>query len=419
MIEYVVVKIFMKEGRFMTIVERFMEYVKIDTQSDENIVSCPSTPNQKVLGKLLVEHMKEVGLVDAHMDEHGYIYGWLPATSGLEDKEVIGLISHMDTAPSCSGKNVNPHIVRNYDGRDIILNEEKNIVMKRELFPNLEEYINQDLIVTDGTTLLGADDKAGIVEILGAIEKLQSTRKKHGKIAVAFTPDEEIGRGADLFDIKKFGADYAYTVDGGKLGELEYENFNAASALVTINGVNIHPGEAKNKMKNANLIAMEFNRLLPECEVPAHTEEYEGFYHLCSMCGSEEKATLDYIVRDHDKVKFEKRKEFMVKAASFINEKYGEDTVVLEIKDSYYNMKEMIEKRMDIVEKAKEAFVKCGIEPIVVPIRGGTDGARLSFEGLLCPNLSTGGINFHGRNEFIPVNAMEKMVEVITCLLEC
>ncbi|MDD6573188.1 MAG: peptidase T, partial [Thermoflexaceae bacterium] len=365
----------------MTVLERFFNYITMDTQSDENCNNCPSTEKQKELATVLVEEMKQIGLTGCHMDEKGYVYGWCEATKGLEMRAPIGLISHMDTAPSFCGTGVRPQIIKNYDGNDILLNSEKNIVMSVSDFPNLLNYKGEDLIVTDGTTLLGADDKAGIAEILTALEEIIKSGVPHGRICVAFTPDEEIGRGADYFDIKKFGAEYAYTVDGGALGELEYENFNAAGADIIVHGVNIHPGDAKNKMKNASLIAMEFNGMLPQAEIPAHTEGYEGFYHLCAMEGNEETAKLHYIIRDHDRQKFEKRKELFTKSVEFLNIKYGRDTVVCEMKDSYYNMKEKIEPRMDIIERAAEAFEKCKVSPKVVPIRGGTDGARLSYEG--------------------------------------
>lgn len=397
----------------MTASERLLKYVVIDTQSDEESSTCPSTDRQKNLGRILVEEMKQLGFTGCHMDENGYVYGWCEATAGCEEEPAIGLIAHMDTAPAFNGTNVSPRIIKNYDGSDIILNTGKNIVMSAEQFPNLKNYEGEDLIVTDGTTLLGADDKAGIAEILTAIEEIMKENIPHGRICIGFTPDEEIGRGADLFDIKKFGADYAYTVDGGPLGELEYENFNAAGAKVFIQGVNIHPGDAKEKMKNASLIAMEFNGMLPAAEIPAHTEGYEGFFHLCDMEGSEEQARLNYIIRDHDRQKFEKRKIFFRSIETFLNEKYGEGTVICEVKDSYYNMREKIETKMEIVERAKEAFEKCGVVPKIVPIRGGTDGARLSYEGLLCPNLSTGGNNFHGKYEFISIQSMDKMTEVL------
>ncbi|XOQ48582.1 MAG: peptidase T [Eubacteriales bacterium] len=394
--------------------ERLLKYVTFDTTSDENATEdrCPSTDNQKLLAKALVEEMKALGISDAEMDINGYVYGTLPANCG-EKTPVIGLIAHMDTSPSAKGAGINARIVKNYDGGDILLNKERNIVLSPAEFGSLADYKGKDLIVTDGTTLLGADDKAGIAEILTTIEQLQNGGIKHGKIAVAFTPDEEIGRGADKFDVKRFGADFAYTVDGGKLGEIEYENFNAASAVVTVNGVNIHPGDAKNRMKNAQLMAIEFNSMLPPSEIPACTEGYEGFHHLCHMEGDEEKAVLHYIIRDHDMDKFTEKKARFEKIAGYLNEKYGENTVELDLQDSYYNMKEKITPHMHIIDRAKKAMRDAGVEPEIVPIRGGTDGARLSFMGLPCPNLSTGGHNFHGRFEYIPVQAMDSMVEVL------
>lgn len=400
----------------MAVTKRFLKYVSIDTQSDEDSESCPSTDKQKNLGNLLAEEMKVMGLSDSHMDEHGYVYGFLDATTGCEKEPAIGLIAHMDTAPSFNGTGVKPRMIEKYDGNDICLNE--GIVMETATFPNLLDYVGEDLIVTDGTTLLGADDKAGIAEILTAVEEIIRENISHGKICIGFTPDEEIGRGADLFDIGKFGADFAYTVDGGAVGELEYENFNAAGGRVIVHGANIHPGEAKNKMKNASLIAMEFNGMLPASEIPAHTEGYEGFFHLCGMKGEEEHAELDYIIREHDRDKFEQKKKLFISVGAFLNEKYGEGTVETIVKDSYYNMKEKLEPRMDIVQRAQKAFEACDVVPKIVPIRGGTDGARLSYEGLLCPNLSTGGNNFHGKYEFISVRSMEKMVAVLKKLLE-
>ncbi|HEX2985708.1 MAG TPA: peptidase T [Caproiciproducens sp.] len=394
--------------------ERLLKYVTFDTTSneaaDESV--CPSTENQKLLAQALVEEMKSLGMDDARMDRYGYVYGTLPAN--CEDKvPVIGLIAHMDTSSSACGENIKPKIVKNYDGGDILLNEEKNIVMSPKQYGHLADYKGKDLIVTDGTTLLGADDKAGIAEILTAVEHLNAARIPHGKIPIAFTPDEEIGRGADRFDVSRFGAEFAYTVDGGKLGEIEYENFNAASATITINGINIHPGEAKNKMKNSLLIAMEFNSMLPASEIPACTEGYEGFQHLTRMEGDEERTELRYIIRDHDRAKFEAKKERFEKIAAYLNEKYGAGTVGLELKDSYYNMKEKIEPYMFLIDRAKNAMTDAGVTPEIVAIRGGTDGARLSFMGLPCPNLSTGGHNFHGRFEYIPVQSMDSMVDVL------
>lgn len=398
----------------MRVEERFLKYVTYHTTSNEESATVPSTDRQRIFGQALVKEMKELGISDAKMDENGYVFGSMNATKGRENDPVIGFISHMDTSPSMSGEQVSPKVIKNYEGGDIVLNHEKNLILKSEEFPHLNQYIGQDIIVTDGTTLLGADDKAGIAEILTFAEYiLEHEEISHGKIAIGFTPDEEIGRGADYFNVKEFGADYAYTVDGGQIGEIEYENFNAAGAKVKIQGVNIHPGDAKNKMKNSMLIAMEFHQMLPENENPAYTEGYEGFQHLCQFEGDEEHTVMDYIIRDHDMDKFKKKKHRFEKIAEYLNEKYGKDTIELIIKDSYYNMKKMIEPHMDIVEKAKEGMLKAGVEPNVVPIRGGTDGSRLSYMGLPCPNLSTGGHNFHGKYEYIPIQSMEKMVKVL------
>ncbi|WP_167958683.1 peptidase T [Anaerosporobacter faecicola] len=398
----------------MNITERFLHYVSFHTTSDPTSTSVPSTERQKVLGAALVEEMKKMGITDAMMDQYGYVYGTIEATKGYEEKPYIGLIAHMDTSDAISGENIQARIVKNYDGKDILLNKEKNIVMRTKEFAHLLDYVGQDLIVTDGTTLLGADDKAGIAEILTLAETLLSSDEiPHGRIRIGFTPDEEIGAGADHFDVENFNVDFAYTVDGGKLGELEYENFNAASAKVIVHGVNIHPGEAKNKMKNAILMGIEFNGMLPPHEIPACTEGYEGFEHLASITGNEEETTLEYIIRDHDMEKFQAKKAMFEKITAYLNDKHGEGTYELQIKDSYYNMKEKIANHMEIVDRAKQAMEKVGVEPIVVPIRGGTDGARLSYMGLPCPNLSTGGHNFHGRYEYIPVQSLEKMVQVL------
>lgn len=400
------------------VVEKFLNYVKIDTQSDESSMSFPTTEKQHNLAKLLVKELEEMGAEEITYDkEHCYVYASVPATKGLEDKPVLGFISHMDTSSAVTGENVKPRMIENYDGRDILLNEEKNIIMKVEDFPELSEYAEKRLIVTDGTTLLGADDKAGIAEIMAMAEYLLSHREiAHGKIRVGFTPDEEVGAGADYFDVKLFGADYAYTVDGGKLGELEYENFNAAGARVTFNGRSVHPGDAKNKMVNALLFAMEFQNMLPVFENPMYTEEYEGFYHLDSLQGSVEKASSEYIIRDHSKEKFEEKKKFFLRIGNYMNEKYGEGTVVIDMKDSYYNMKEIIEQHMHLIENAKAAMEENDVCPVVVPIRGGTDGARLSFMGLPCPNLCTGGHNFHGRFEYVCADSMEKIVDILLTL---
>lgn len=398
----------------MNVTERFLKYVSFHTTSDQASTTTPSTDNQKVLAAELVKEMKEMGIADAQMDQYGYVYGTIEATKGCEDMPYIGLIAHMDTSDAISGKDVKARIVKNYDGKDIVLNEEKNIIMRTKEFAHMADYVGQDLIVTDGTTLLGADDKAGIAEILTLAEKLvNGTDIPHGRIRIGFTPDEEIGAGADHFDVERFNVDFAYTVDGGKLGELEYENFNAAGAKVIVHGVNIHPGEAKNKMRNAILMAMEFNNMLPANEIPSCTEGYEGFQHICSISGNEEETVLEYIIRDHDKEKFNDKKEMFEKITAYLNGRYGAGTFELSIKDSYYNMKEKIVNHMEIVVRAEEAMKKVGVEPIIVPIRGGTDGARLSFMGLPCPNLSTGGHNFHGRYEYIPVQSMEKMVQIL------
>ena len=397
------------------VIEKFLNYVKIDTQSDENSTACPTTAKQHNLAKLLVKELEAMGADEITYDkEHCYVYATVPATKGCENRPVLGFIAHMDTAPAVTGENVKPRIIENYDGKDIVLNEEKNIVMKVSDFPELVEYTGKRLIVTDGTTLLGADDKAGIAEIMTMAEQLLSHKEiPHGKIRIGFTPDEEVGAGADHFDVKLFGADYAYTVDGGKLGELEYENFNAAGATVTFHGRSVHPGDAKNKMVNALLLAMEFQNMLPVFENPMYTEKYEGFYHLDLLSGSVEKAQAEYIIRDHDKDKFEQKKETFLRIGAYLNEKYGKDTVQIDMKDSYYNMREIIEQHMQLIENAKAAMEETGVNPIVVPIRGGTDGARLSYMGLPCPNLCTGGHNFHGRFEYICADSMEKIVEIL------
>ena len=397
------------------VIEKFLNYVKIDTQSDENSTACPTTAKQHNLAKLLVKELEAMGADEITYDkEHCYVYATVPATKGCENRPVLGFIAHMDTAPAVTGENVKPRIIENYDGKDIVLNEEKNIVMKVSDFPELVEYTGKRVIVTDGTTLLGADDKAGVAEIMTMAEQLLLSRDiPHGKIRIGFTPDEEVGAGADHFDVKLFGADYAYTVDGGKLGELEYENFNAAGAKVTFHGRSVHPGDAKNKMVNALLLAMEFQNMLPVFENPMYTEKYEGFYHLDLLSGSVEKAQAEYIIRDHDKDKFERKKETFLRIGAYLNEKYGKDTVQIDMKDSYYNMREIIEQHMQLIENAKAAMEETGVNPIVVPIRGGTDGARLSYMGLPCPNLCTGGHNFHGRFEYICADSMEKIVEIL------
>ena len=391
------------------VIDRFLRYVAFDTQSDEMSETCPSTDKQKVLGAALVEEMHAIGIKDAYMDENGYIYGTVPGDPSLP---TIGLIAHMDTSPDCSDTDVKTKIVE-FTGEDICLNEEKQIYLKSSEYPGLMEHVGKHLIVTDGTTLLGADDKAGLAEIMTVAEALLQSKEKHATLKIGFTPDEEIGRGANRFDVAGFAADYAYTVDGGTIGELEYENFNAAGAKVEFVGRNIHPGSAKNQMVNSQYIAMEFQSLLPAVQKPEHTEHYEGFIHLAAMEGEVEKSTLHYIIRDHDMEKFQQKKDVMTAAAAFLNAKYGEGTVNLMLRDSYYNMRQKIEPCMFIVERAKKAMEAVGIRPLTVPIRGGTDGARLSYMGLPCPNLCTGGANYHSRFEYVPVEDMEK----ITCML--
>ena len=395
------------------VVERFLKYVSFETKSDEFSETCPSTQSQRVLGAALVEEMKGMGIRDAFMDEHGYVYGTVPGDPALP---VIGLIAHMDTSPDASGANIKTKIVA-YEGGDICLNEEQDIWMRAAEYPSLEKNIDKRLIVTDGTTLLGADDKAGIAEIMTAAEVLLQSGVRHATLKIGFTPDEEIGRGADRFDVKGFGADYAYTADGGTVGELEYENFNAAGAKVVFRGLNIHPGSAKDKMVNSQYIAMEFQGLLPQNQKPEYTEGYEGFIHLTDMQGEVEQSVLRYIIRDHDLEKFGQKKTIMEAAAAFINAKYGEGTAELTIRDSYFNMKEKIEPCMYVVERAKKAMEAVGMQPKTVPIRGGTDGARLSFEGLPCPNLCTGGENYHGRFEYIPAEDMQLCTDMLVKIL--
>ena len=401
----------------MTATERFLKYITFDTESDESSQTVPSTEKQKVLGAYLARELEEMGLEGAHMDQYGYVYGWLPASKGREDDPVVALIAHMDTAPRVSGKNVKARVVA-YAGGDIVLNQEKGIVMKAAEFPDLADQVGKHLIVTDGTTLLGADDKAGVAEIFTAVDHLiQHPELPHGRVAVCITPDEEVGQGADYVDLEKLGAAYGYTVDGGPLGSLEYENFNAAGANVTIHGVNIHPGDAKNKMKNACLIAAELIAMVPPAEAPAHTEGYEGFYQLCTMSGDESEAKLEWIIRDHDREKFEARKTVMANIGDYLNGKYGPGTVEMDIQDTYRNMKEMVLPHPEILDRARSAFRAAGIEPVDVAIRGGTDGAKLSFLGLPCPNLSTGGYHFHGVYEYIPRESLESMTEVLVHLL--
>ena len=401
----------------MNITERFLKYVSFCTTSDEETNMTPSTPGQMEFAKYLAAELKEIGMQEVTLDENGYVMATLPANA--EGKPTIGFIAHMDTAPDASGKNVKARIVENYDGQDIVLNEEKNIVFEVAKYPEILDYKGQDIIVTDGTTLLGADDKAGLAEIVSACEYLIGHPEiKHGKIRVGFTPDEEIGQGADHFDVEKFGCDFAYTMDGGAVGELEYENFNAAGCKVKVHGVNVHPGYGYHKMINSMRIANHFATMLPRWETPEHTQGYEGFYHLIAMNGSVEETTLQYIIRDHDRARFESRKREIEHLARKINQEYGEGTIEVEIRDQYYNMREKVEPVMHIVTLVEEAMKEVGVTPKVQPIRGGTDGARLSFEGLPCPNIFAGGVNFHSRFEYLPVQSMEKAMEVILQIVQ-
>lgn len=396
------------------VLDRFLHYVSFDTQSMDDQEQVPSTEKQLALAKALKEELEAMGASQMRMSEHGYVYAVIPATADHPVKS-LGFVAHMDTAPAMSGKDVKPRIVERYDGQDLVLNEEKKIVMRVKDFPGMLDCVGKDLIVTDGTTLLGADDKAGVAEIMTMAEFFLSHPEiPHGKICIGFTPDEEVGRGADFFDVEHFGADAAYTVDGGPVGELEYENFNAASGKVDICGRGVHPGSAKGAMVNALLVGMEFQSMLPAFENPMYTEGYEGFFHLDQMAGDVESAHLEYIIRDHDREAFEKKKALFEEVSRYLNVKYGEGTVLTAVKDSYYNMKEQIEPdHLYLIDTAKEAMKSLDIKPLVSPIRGGTDGARLSYMGLPCPNLSTGGYNFHGRYEFIPVQSLEQMVEVL------
>ena len=398
-----------------TVSGRFLRYVSFDTKSDEFSESCPSSGGQTVLGKALVEEMLAMGISDAHVDENGYVYGTVPGDPSLP---TIGLIAHMDTSPDASGADIKASIVA-YDGGDICLNREQDIWLREADYESLKKHSGKHLIVTDGTTLLGADDKAGIAEIMTAADYLIKNGGKHATLKIGFTPDEEIGRGADLFDVKGFGADYAYTSDGGTIGEIEYENFNAAAATAVFHGISIHPGSAKNKMVNSMTIAMEYQSLLPAAQKPEHTEGYEGFIGLMHMEGEIEKSTLRWIIRDHDMAKFGEKKRIMEAAAAYINAKYGAGTVELTIQDNYFNMRSCIEPVMYVVDRAKAAMKKVGMEPREAPIRGGTDGARLSYEGLPCPNLCTGGQNFHGRFEYIPVEDMELCSRMLVEILRC
>ena len=396
----------------MELKDRFLKYVSFDTQSDESSTTFPSTDKQKVLLRHLKEELETLGLKEVTMDEYGYVMATLPATKGMENAPVIGFISHVDTAPDMSGANVKPHVLENYDGRDIMLGN--NVWMRVEEFPELSFFKGHTLIHTDGTTLLGADDKAGVAEIMTAAEYLMAHPEiEHGKIRIGFTPDEEIGRGVDFFDVKAFGADFAYTMDGGYEGELEYENFNAAGAKIAIQGRNVHPGYAKNKMINAIEVACELNSLVPAVERPQFTEGYEGFYHCVGFNGTVENATISYIIRDHDAEKFEKKKAWMYDIVGMLNNKYGQGTLTLTLKDQYYNMRKMVEPHPQVINNALAAMRDADVEPIVRPIRGGTDGARLSFMGLPCPNIFAGGMNFHGKFEYCSLNSMEKAVKVI------
>ncbi|MBD5312531.1 MAG: peptidase T [Muribaculaceae bacterium] len=397
----------------MTVTDRFLEYVKFDTQSDELTNLTPSTPGQMVFAQYLKEQLETMGLEEITLDDNGYLMATLPANTDKADVPVVGFIAHLDTSPDMSGKHVRPRIVKNYDGTDILLNAEQNIVLSPQEFPELLNYLGQDLIVTDGTTLLGADDKAGIAEIISAVAWMQAHPEvKHGKVRIGFNPDEEIGLGAHKFDVERFGCDFAYTMDGGAVGELEYENFNAASAVVTFKGRNVHPGTAKHKMINSIRVANQFILMLPRWETPEHTEGYEGFYHLVGVEGTVEKTELRYIIRDHDRARFESRKREIEHLVRKTNYEFP-DCASVEINDQYYNMREKIEPVMHIIEVAERAMRDAGIEPKVQPIRGGTDGAQLSFKGLPCPNIFAGGENFHGRYEFVAIPSMEKATDVI------
>lgn len=400
------------------LIDRFLNYVAFETTSNEESGVTPSTPGQMVLAKYLKEELESLGLQEVFLDDNGYLYATLPANT---DKQVpvVGFIAHMDTAPDMSGKNVTPRIVQNYDGGDILLNAAENIVLSPTQFPELKNHIDEDLIVTDGNTLLGADDKAGIAEIISGVEYLmQHPEIEHGKVRIAFNPDEEIGLGAHKFDVERFGCDFAYTFDGGEVGELEFENFNAAAAKLTFTGRNVHPGTAKNKMINSIRVANRFITMLPSHETPEHTEGYEGFYHLISINGSVEQTIVNYIIRDHSRERFESRKREFQHLTNKINSEYGEGTLKLELRDQYYNMREKIEPVMYIIDIAKEAMLAAGVEPVVKAIRGGTDGAQLSFKGLPCPNIFAGGMNMHGRFEYVSIPSMEKAMKVMVKIAE-
>lgn len=401
----------------LTVTDRFLKYVTFDTKSSEETGTTPSTPGQRVFAEALVKELEALGLEDISIDEHSYVMATLPANTDSEETPVIGFIAHLDTSPDMSGKDVNPRIV-SYQGGDIILNKEDNVVLSPAMFPELNDYVGQELIVTDGKTLLGADDKAGVAAIMGAMQYLKEHPEiKHGKIRIGFTPDEEIGQGADHFDVAKFGCQWGYTIDGGQIGELEFENFNAAGAKIIFKGLNVHPGYAKDKMVNASLLALDFASWLPSAQRPENTTGYEGFFHLTNMTGSVEEAMLSYIVRDHDRNLFEQKKQLLQLLVDRMNGMHPESTR-LEIRDQYYNMREVVEPQKHIIDIAFEAMTAVGVKPLVKPIRGGTDGARLSFMGLPCPNIFAGGLNFHGRYEFLPVKSLEKSMETIIKITE-
>lgn len=401
----------------LTVTDRFLKYVTFDTKSSEETGTTPSTPGQRVFAEALVNELEALGLEDISIDEHSYVMATLPSNTDSEETPVIGFIAHLDTSPDMSGKDVNPRIV-SYQGGDIILNKEDNVVLSPAMFPELNDYVGQELIVTDGKTLLGADDKAGVAAIMGAMQYLKEHPEiKHGKIRIGFTPDEEIGQGADHFDVAKFGCQWGYTIDGGQIGELEFENFNAAGVKIIFKGLNVHPGYAKDKMVNASLLALDFASWLPSAQRPENTTGYEGFFHLTNMTGSVEEATLSYIVRDHDRNLFEQKKQLLQLLVDRMNGMHPESTR-LEIRDQYYNMREVVEPQKHIIDIAFEAMTAVGVKPLVKPIRGGTDGARLSFMGLPCPNIFAGGLNFHGRYEFLPVKSLEKSMETIIKITE-
>lgn len=402
----------------MNVVDRFIKYVKFDTESNTTTGTTPSTPGQLILAQELKKELEEIGLQDISLDSNGYLMATLPSNT-KKQVPTIGFVAHMDTSPDLTGKNVNPRIVKSYDGKDIILNKDLNVILSPNDFPELLKFRNQDIIVTDGTTLLGADDKAGIAEIITAMKYLKDHPEiEHGKIRICFTPDEEIGQGADHFDVEKFGAEWAYTMDGGELGELEYENFNAAGVKISIQGRSVHPGSAKDKMINALVVANKLVTLIPASERPEHTSHYEGFFHLMSMSGSVDAASISFIIRDHDRTLFENRKQIMRDAVEYLQKLYPNSTITLEIKDQYYNMREKVQPVIKIVDYAFNAMQELGITPLVKPIRGGTDGARLSFMGLPCPNVFAGGLNFHGRYEYVPIPSLEKAVKVIVKIAE-